>query len=176
MGNKMWLAGAVAATCAACAPTVWVRSGASQQDFVTDRYVCERDARQSGYFGGGIVGALNMQDFWRECMLAHGWRPQAAPSTAAASPAPTPDPPPSAFGAAVDTHGGAGLIVTEVMHGGVAERAGLQKDDVIMDFAGDKATSPEGLQATIDRTRATHSPAPLDIVRNGKSLQLMVTY
>jgi len=31
------------------------------------------DARQSGYFGTGIVGAINIRDFFKECMVAHGW-------------------------------------------------------------------------------------------------------
>lgn len=57
-----------------CAPPVWTKPGASQQDYATDSYQCEKDARQSGYFGGGIVGAANMVDFQQRCMVAHGWR------------------------------------------------------------------------------------------------------
>jgi len=29
--------------------------------------------RQGGYFGGGIVGQLNAQDFFDRCMVAKGW-------------------------------------------------------------------------------------------------------
>jgi hypothetical protein len=57
-----------------CAPAnQWVKAGASQQDFSTDSYDCEKDARQSGYYGGGLVGAVNMQAFFNRCLGAHGW-------------------------------------------------------------------------------------------------------
>jgi aspartyl protease family protein len=83
------------ASLTACAPKVWIKPGASQQDFTTDRYSCERDARQSGYFGTGIVGAINMQNFYESCMNAHGWYPQqqasAATARVAAPSAPPPD-------------------------------------------------------------------------------------
>src|SRR5208283_3186722 len=57
-----------------CTPAAqWVKAGAGQQDFATDSYDCEKDARQSGYYGGGVVGAINMQGFFNRCMGAHGW-------------------------------------------------------------------------------------------------------
>jgi clan AA aspartic protease (TIGR02281 family) len=68
------LAAAIALCVAGCARNVWVKPGATQADFNVDRYDCERDARQSGYFGTGLVGALNMQGFYNRCMVAHGWR------------------------------------------------------------------------------------------------------
>ena len=73
---------------AGCAPThVWIKTGATQQDFATDSYECERDARQSGYFGGGLIGALNMQQFTQRCMVARGWRQQGS-AEGSAAPAP----------------------------------------------------------------------------------------
>jgi hypothetical protein len=59
-----------------CAPTLWVKSGATEQDFNRDSYACERDARQSGYFGSGLVGEMNMRAFYERCMVAQGWRKQ----------------------------------------------------------------------------------------------------
>jgi hypothetical protein len=56
-----------------CAQKVWNKPGATQQDFQTDSYACEKDARQSGYFGGGLAGAINFQGFEARCMNAHGW-------------------------------------------------------------------------------------------------------
>ncbi len=56
-----------------CARFVWIKSGATQQDFARDSYECERDMRQSRYFGGGIAGALNAQAFQERCMVARGW-------------------------------------------------------------------------------------------------------
>lgn len=38
--------------------------------------MCERDARQSGGFGTGIVGAIEMQSFFNRCMVARGWTQQ----------------------------------------------------------------------------------------------------
>ncbi len=60
-------------TLTSCAQRVWTKPGASDQDFATDRYGCERDVRQSGYYGTGLAGAVNMNSFFSECMNAHGW-------------------------------------------------------------------------------------------------------
>ena len=51
----------------------WVKDGATQQDFARDRYDCERDMRQSGYYGDGLIGAGNMQGFFNRCMEAQGY-------------------------------------------------------------------------------------------------------
>ena len=58
---------------AGCTPTTWYKPGASQQDFTTTSYECERDARQSGYFGIGLSGAIEMASFQARCMGAHGY-------------------------------------------------------------------------------------------------------
>jgi hypothetical protein len=70
------LALALAATLSGCGPTVWDKAGATQQDFNVDSYACERDARQSGYFGTGLVGASNMKQFYNECMVSKGYVPR----------------------------------------------------------------------------------------------------
>jgi hypothetical protein len=65
----------------ACAPqSVWTKAGATDQDFATDSYDCERDARQSSYYGSGLAGAVNMQGFANRCMVAHGWHLEQASS------------------------------------------------------------------------------------------------
>lgn len=56
-----------------CAQKTWIKNGATTQSFNDDKYACERDARQSGYFGGGLVGSLNMQDFYNRCMNSKGY-------------------------------------------------------------------------------------------------------
>lgn len=56
-----------------CTPTTWYKPGASQQDYATTSYECERDARQSGYFGLGLGGAIEMAAFESRCMGAHGY-------------------------------------------------------------------------------------------------------
>lgn len=66
---------ATALLVAGCARWVWTKSeGFTQQEFLRDRYECERDMRQSGYYGSGLAGALNMQNFFESCMGARGWR------------------------------------------------------------------------------------------------------
>ena len=68
------LATALAMCLAGCGHrNVWVKPGATQADFNVDRYSCEKDTRQSGYFGTGLVGAINMKNFYDSCMVAHGW-------------------------------------------------------------------------------------------------------
>jgi hypothetical protein len=56
-----------------CAQTIWDKAGATQQDFARDSYECERDMRQGGHYGGGLLGAMNAQDFQGRCMVARGW-------------------------------------------------------------------------------------------------------
>jgi hypothetical protein len=76
MGNiaKEVVLGLAIACLTACAQALWDKPGATQQDFATDSYGCERDARQSGYFGGGIIGAINFQNFYERCLVARGYR------------------------------------------------------------------------------------------------------
>jgi hypothetical protein len=64
----------VAWTGSGCVHTpIYYKDGATQQEFVQDKYNCEKDARQSGYYGAGIAGAMNMRHFFNECMNAQGW-------------------------------------------------------------------------------------------------------
>lgn len=72
-GRLVITAAVVAALTGCASPMVWNKYGATQQDYQTDSYACEKDARQSGYFGGGFQGAINMRDFFKHCMVAHGW-------------------------------------------------------------------------------------------------------
>lgn len=69
-----------------CAPTLWSKPGATQQDWATDSYVCERDARQSGHFGGGIVGAVNLKSFYERCLVSKGYQQQAREGGTSQSP------------------------------------------------------------------------------------------
>ena len=57
-------------------PTIWDKPGATQDDFNKDAYACEKDARQSGYFGTGIVGAMNLKTCYDQCMVSKGYRPR----------------------------------------------------------------------------------------------------
>jgi hypothetical protein len=68
-----WITVVVGLLPRACAPMIWDKVGATQDDYNKDSYECEKDARQSGYFGGGITGEINMRDFFKKCMVAHGY-------------------------------------------------------------------------------------------------------
>ena len=56
-----------------CAQTVWIKPGAAQADLNRDSYACEKDTRQSGPFGPGLIGIMGRKDFYGKCMVAHGW-------------------------------------------------------------------------------------------------------
>jgi len=73
---KLFILGLVMASLAGCASYTWVKPGVTPQDFTRDAYLCERDMRQSGYFGTGIVGAMNQQSFFERCMIANGYSKQ----------------------------------------------------------------------------------------------------
>jgi hypothetical protein len=53
--------------------TTWTRPETTQDQYQKDNYACERDMRQSGYFGTGLVGVVNMQDFNDKCMASKGY-------------------------------------------------------------------------------------------------------
>lgn len=57
----------------ACSESAWYRPDGSRANIVADRYFCERDFRQSHYFGRGIVFAMNAGEFFGRCMNAKGW-------------------------------------------------------------------------------------------------------
>jgi hypothetical protein len=73
------LLGAIVLGLSGCTRVVWDKAGSSQQDFQRDSYACERDARQSGYFGGGLLGAANFEAFQDRCMGAAGWTKRRVP-------------------------------------------------------------------------------------------------
>ena len=58
---------------AGCAQYQWQKYGATQQDFKRDAYNCEKDMRQSGYYGTGLVGAIEAYSFEDRCMEAQGY-------------------------------------------------------------------------------------------------------
>ena len=68
----MWRTGLVLLL-AACAQANWMKAGATQADYNTASYECERDKRQSGYFGPGLIGLANASAFYDKWMVARGW-------------------------------------------------------------------------------------------------------
>lgn len=68
----------------ACATTrmMWTKPNWNEDEARRDFYECERDARQSGYFGTGIIGAQNIGEFQKRCLRAKGYREVPADETA----------------------------------------------------------------------------------------------
>lgn len=56
-----------------CASIVYRHPNYTPQLWARDSYECERDARQSGYFGTGIMAQINFQNFYDRCLAARGW-------------------------------------------------------------------------------------------------------
>jgi serine protease Do len=67
-----------------------------------------------------------------------------------------------------------GVLVTEVQPNSPAAKAGMQPEDVILDFAGVPVHSPRNLQAIASRT-AIGSTQPVVVLRDGKKVELKVT-
>lgn len=67
-----------------------------------------------------------------------------------------------------------GALVTEVQPDSPAAKAGIQPQDVIVEFAGTKITSPRNLAALASRS-PIGSTQPVVVIRDGKRLELKVT-
>ena len=81
------LAALAAALClGACAgPTIWAKEGAVEQDFLTTKYQCQKDALALGgaaYVGFGVTQRTADPSVFNNCMLANGWRPNGVKATA----------------------------------------------------------------------------------------------
>src|SRR5688500_11356349 len=81
-----------------CTSYIWRHPEHNDQArFQRDSYECERDMRQSAYYGGGIVGQINAQGFAERCMFARGYyqasreaQPQSQPTANTYAPPPAP--------------------------------------------------------------------------------------
>ena len=56
-----------------CATVTWHKKGVSEQQKKKDLYVCEKDMRQSGYYGSGLAAAIAAGEFFERCMNAEGY-------------------------------------------------------------------------------------------------------
>jgi serine protease Do len=68
---------------------------------------------------------------------------------------------------------GQGTIVNQVMPDSPAESAGLEVGDVVLEFAGEKVTSPRALQGIVERLEADKSYR-MTILRDGERQQVNV--
>jgi hypothetical protein len=67
-----------------CTQYMWKHpSHSDMARFRRDHYECERDMRQSGYYGGGIAGQMNATAFGERCMVARGYYKVAKDDSAA---------------------------------------------------------------------------------------------
>lgn len=67
-----------------------------------------------------------------------------------------------------------GALVADVSPGGPAEKAGLQKGDIIVKLKGEKIKTPEDLTGVIKRNKVG-TKIVLDILREGKSMSISMT-
>jgi len=67
-----------------------------------------------------------------------------------------------------------GALVSDIMSGSPAEKAGLKQGDVITSFGGKEIKDPRQLQMLVADTRAGQK-VEVDVVRDGKPLKLSVT-
>lgn len=185
---------------AACSTPVWVKDGATQQDFATDSYSCERDMRQSGYYGGGIFAIINAQDFEERCMVAHGWRQQGtAPLSGSSTSNPAPaglssytQPPgtqpsvrptlgivgstiTSSSVAAIKMRDPHGVFVSTTAPSSAAARAGIQAGDVITSFNGMRVDSLEDLNRTVAAV-APGAEVSIGLDRKGRALEVPIRF
>ena len=75
--------------------------------------------------------------------------------------------------AQLDLPGQEGALVTDVQPDSPAGKAGLQSQDVIVEFAGTKIRSPNQLQGVVARTPIS-TRQPMTVIRDGKRVELSV--
>ncbi len=68
-----------------CAPTLYVKPGASEQDWSRDYNDCLVKANQAGYTGGDLAANLNRSNFLDMCVQGQGWTVQTKESAQAQS-------------------------------------------------------------------------------------------
>jgi len=60
-----------------CTQYRWTHPSFTESAWRRDTYECERDMRQSAYFGGGIGGAIAAANFQERCLQARGYNKEA---------------------------------------------------------------------------------------------------
>ncbi|MFZ0930455.1 MAG: PDZ domain-containing protein [Syntrophobacteraceae bacterium] len=166
-----------------CATTnmVWDRPGEhyTQADFERDRAQCRYEVEMNlqptpynstgGAVGAGIIDGVRTAELTRLCMEAKGWRMVNA-STVAPKPPVKP-----AFGINfVDMPRGlhAGVLVIAVIPGSVAERTGVQKNDIIYGFGDTEITCIKDLQSAVNSSCSAGQTVPVKVFRAGADLGL----
>lgn len=79
---------AVSVAAVGCVQTYWTKPDFNQADWNRDTYECERDMRQSGYYGGGVLGEINAQNFFERCLAAKGYSKQIVSTQSSTPPSP----------------------------------------------------------------------------------------
>jgi len=139
-----------------------------------------------GILAGGIASAVREQNIFNACMEASGFvavdaqpaqTASAQPLAALAHPGTTAARGRAEFGAAVGDFDGPprGLLVSDVLGGGAAEHAGIQKGDIIITYAGAPTTTYQAFQATLDKTKAGDS-AVIQVWRQQTEVAMQVNF
>jgi hypothetical protein len=64
---------AIAVIQTGCGRAMYRHPNYTPERWARDSYECERDTRQSGYFGTGVAAQINFQNFYDRCLAARGW-------------------------------------------------------------------------------------------------------
>jgi S1-C subfamily serine protease len=76
------------------------------------------------------------------------------------------------LGTAVAPTSGGGLLVGRVTAGSIAEKAGVQPGDIIINLEGDPVISPEQLAERFSAAAQSGRPVRLGVQRNGQTMEL----
>jgi putative ABC transport system permease protein len=74
----------------------------------------------------------------------------------------------------LDNHLKDAVVVADITPGGAAAKAGLERGDVVAEFAGDPLATPQDLQSVVERTQAG-KPQLISVVRDGKRMPFIVS-
>ncbi len=74
----------------------------------------------------------------------------------------------------LDNHLKDAVVVADITPDGAAAKAGLQRGDVVAEFAGDPLATPQDLQSFVERAQ-TGKPQLITVVRDGKRLPFIVS-
>jgi C-terminal processing protease CtpA/Prc len=83
------------------------------------------------------------------------------------------DPVDDALRAQLGLPAGQGVVVSDVIGGSPAEKAGVHRHDIVLEMGGKPIDSPEGLARQVQATR--DQPSALSVLRGGKRVTIPVT-
>jgi serine protease Do len=122
--------------------------------------------RNTGYQGVGFAIPINQAKWIADELARHGRVRRAAMGTTLVDLKPR-------IAKQFNLEPNLGILIYQIIDDSVAKRAGLEKYDVILEFAGERVRSSSSLQEVIERT-PIGSMQDIRVLRKGKELTLQV--